>query len=127
MNSINARDLSDSDLTAEVKRLAGCGREITVRLIIHLAEFEARCLHLAAGFRSLFEYCTEVLRLSESETYNRIEAARALNRCPAILEMLLDGSLTLTTVRLLAPHLTPENQDGLLVVARARASASCRN
>src|SRR5262245_8420241 len=113
-----AHALSDSELLAEVTRLAGREREATVRLIVHLAELDARRLYLGAGFSSLFEYCTDVLRLSEHETYNRIEAARALRRCPAILDLLAEGSLSLTTVRLLAPHLTPENEDRLLEGAR---------
>ena len=48
---------------------------------------------------------------------NRIEAARAARRFPAILA-LEDGSVTLTTVRLLAPHLTAENHQHVLALAR---------
>jgi hypothetical protein len=121
MNIAIARTLSDAELVAELKRLAGCEREATVRLIIHLAELDMRRLYLGAGFSSLFEYCTEVLRLSEHETYNRIEAARALRRYPAILDLLVEGSLTLTTVRLLAPHLTAQNEAQLLAAARGKS------
>src|SRR2546425_6061042 len=49
-----------------------------------------------------------VFRFSEQETYNRIAAARAARRFPVTLELLADGSIHLTTVRLLAPHLTTE-------------------
>jgi hypothetical protein len=82
-----------------------------------LAELDARRLYLGLGFSSLFTYCTEALRLSEHGAYNRIEAARAARRFPAILERLAEGSLNLATVRLLAPHLTPANQDELLAAA----------
>jgi hypothetical protein len=99
--------LSDSDLVAEVNRLARCEREATLHLIIHLAEFDARRLHLAAGFSSLFAYCTALLHLSEQEAYNRIQAARAARRFPIIFDLLGDAALNPTTVRLLAPHLTP--------------------
>jgi hypothetical protein len=57
-----------------------------------------------------------VLRLSESEAYNRIEAARAVRRFPRILGLLRDGALNLTTVRLIAPHLA-DDEDGLLVAS----------
>jgi len=106
--------LSDGDLTAAMTRLVRSERQTTAELIAHLAEFEARRLHLAAGFESLFLYCTQVLRLSEHEAYNRIEAARAARRYPRILELLAEGAMNLTTVRLLSPHLTDENQDQLL-------------
>jgi hypothetical protein len=114
MKSITASHLSDAALIEEIKRLSQSGREVTVALIVHLAELEARRLHLAGGFSSLFLYCTEVLRLSEAEAYNRIQAARVARRFPRVLDMLLDCSLNLTTVKLLAPELTDENHVELL-------------
>ena len=113
--------LPDADLVAELNRLARCERETTVHLIIHLAEFDARGLYLGAGFSSLFTYCTEVLRLSEQEAYNRIQAARAARRFPIIFELLGEAALNLTTVRLLAPHLTSDNHQELLQSARGRS------
>ena len=106
---------------AEVKRLARCAREATVHLVAHLAELDARRLYLGAGFSSLFTYCTTVLRLSEHESYNRIEAARAARRYLIILDLLGAGSLNLTTVRLLAPHLMNDNHEQLLAAASGRS------
>jgi len=106
--------LSDGELASELQRLARCDREYTASLVEHLAEFDARRLYLGAGCRSLFIYCTEVLRLSEHEAYNRIEAARIARKFPRVLEMLVEGTVNLTTVRLVAPHLTEENQEQLL-------------
>ncbi len=113
--------LSDADLVAEVNRLARCERDAMLRLIVHLAEFDARRLYLGAGFSSLFVYCTDVLGLSEQGTYNRIQAARAARSFPIIFELLGDGAINLTTVRLLAPHLTRENHQELLNAARGRS------
>lgn len=112
--------LTDDELTAALAHLAREARRSTAELVAHLAEFDARRLHLAAGY-SLFRYCHEVLRLSEHATYHRIEAARAAARFPAILGKIADGSLTLSTVRLLAPHLTEENHVGLLDEASLRS------
>jgi hypothetical protein len=113
--------LSDDDLVANVTSLAGREREATVDLIAHLAELDARRLYLGAGFSSLFTYCTEILQLSEAEAYNRIEAARAARRFPVILDRLAEGSLNLTTVRLLASHLTDENHLDLLAAASGKS------
>src|SRR5262252_6305815 len=77
-------------------------------------------IHLRQGYSSLFTYCRDALSLSEHEAYNRIEVARAARRFPAILEMLADGALNLTNVRLLAPHLTLENHQGVLASARGK-------
>src|SRR5712692_8798609 len=121
MNTSIPSRLSDAGLEAELKRLARCERVATVNLVAHLAELDARRLYLGAGFSSLFTYCTTVLRLSEHETYNRIEAARAARRYPIILHMLGEGALNLTTVRLLAPHLTNDNHEKLLAAASGRS------
>jgi hypothetical protein len=101
--------LSDADLLLHVTRLAANERDATARLIASLAELDARRLYLAQGYSSLFTYCTQVLHLSEHAAYGRIEAARAARRFPIVLDRLASGSLTLTAVGLLAPHLTSEN------------------
>jgi hypothetical protein len=106
--------LSDDELLEEVRRLAADERQATAQLIASLAELDARRLYLGQGCSSLFTYCTQVLRLSEHAAYGRIEAARAARRFPVILELLASGSVTLTTVGLLAPHLTPQNHRALL-------------
>src|SRR5688572_993214 len=113
--------LTDDELTAAVANLAREARRSTAQLVAHLAEFDARRLHLAAGYSSLFRYCHEVLRLSEHATYHRIEAARVAARFPAIVLRIADGSLNLSTVRLLAPHLTEENHLRLIGEASLRS------
>ena len=112
-----AAGLSDEDLLQRVRLLAGRERDATVELVAHLAELDTRKLHLAQGYSSLFGYCTEALHLAEHAAYNRIEAARASRRFPVVLDRLADGSLNLSTVRLLAPHLTPENHLSVLAEA----------
>jgi hypothetical protein len=112
--------LSDAELVAELTSLASRERDATTYLIAHLAEFDARRLCLAAGFPSLFAYCTEVRQLSEGEAYNRIEAARVARRFPVILDRLTEGCLTMTTVRILASHLTADNHGELLAAASGK-------
>jgi hypothetical protein len=108
--------LSDEQLVAEVKRLAATERRATAALIRALMELDARRLYLGEGYSSLFVYCTQALHLAEGAAYNRIETARTARRFPMVLEGLEDGSLTLTSVRLLAPHLTVENHASVLAV-----------
>src|SRR2546428_8008725 len=105
-----ASGLSDQDLLARLEVLAGKEREASVELVAHLAALDTRpALYAAQGFGSLFSYCTQVLRLSEDATCNRIEAARACRDFPVTLEALASGAMSLTSVRLLKRHLTPEN------------------
>jgi hypothetical protein len=121
MTIIETVNLSDAQLVAEVKRLVRCERGTIAELVVHLAEMDGRHIHLAAGFPSLYVYCVEELRLSEYEAYSRIEAARAGKAFPRIFRMLGEGTLSLTTVQLLARKLTAENQDELLSAAAGRS------
>jgi HNH endonuclease len=113
--------LSDHDLLSEVKTFAAGERQATARLIAALAELDARRLYLGEGCSSLFTYCTQMLHLSEHAAYGRIEAARAAGRFPIILSLLTDGSITLTTIGLLSPHLNDGNCQELLERARHKS------
>jgi hypothetical protein len=73
-----ASDLGDQELLTRITVLAGREREATAELVAHLAALDVRpSLYAAQGCGSLFTYCTQVLRLSEDATCNRIAAARA--------------------------------------------------
>jgi hypothetical protein len=113
--------LSDADLLSEIKHLAHCERAATATLIASLRELDARRLYLAEGCSSLFTYCTNVLHLSEHAAYGRITAARTAQAFPLVIDLLADGAITLTTVTLLAPHLTTENHATVLAEARHKS------
>ena len=115
-----AASLTDHALLARLQLLARHGRAITVELVAHLAELETRKV-LEAEAHSLFSFCRDVLLLSEHASYNRIEAARAVRKFPVILDRMADGSLNLSTVRVLAPHLTAENHLAVLAEAAGKS------
>src|SRR5437667_2126144 len=117
-----AAGLSDRDLIARLYALAGRERQASVELVAHLAVLDARpAVYAGLGYGSLFSYCTQSLRLSEDAACNRIEAARACRRFPVILDRLASGEMTLTSVRLLGRHLTPENHEAILARASRRS------
>jgi len=118
--------LSDAELISQVKTLVARERGATALLIAHLAELDTRDVLLREGYSSLFAYCREALGLSDHEALNRIEAARAARRFPVIIEMLSGGSVHLTAVRLLAPHLTAENHRNVLADARGKRTEEIR-
>ncbi len=113
--------LSDDQLLASVKSLARVERKATAELIAVLAQVDRRKLYLGEGFPSLFNYCTQVLHLSEHAAYGRIEAARAVHRFPVVLGHLANGAVTLTTICLLTPLLTADNHEILLAAARHKS------
>ena len=115
--------LSNAELLIEVKQLAASERQATADLICALAEVKARGLHLAMGFSSMFGYCTQVLHLSEHAAYARIAAAKVATQFPVVMDLLIEGAITLRTVTLLGRHLTDENHVALLESARHKSKA----
>jgi 5-methylcytosine-specific restriction endonuclease McrA len=107
-------ELSDVRLLANLDTLVSSQRTCMADIVAHLAELDSRPAVLARGYPSLFQYCVEHLRFSEDEACRRIEAARLVQRFPAILASLASGSVTLSSLALLKHHLTPDNHQELL-------------
>lgn len=121
LTPFSLRDLSDRDLLAALRALAGRDTDLEADLLVHLGEVDARELYLGEGHPSLFAYCTEVLHFSESVAYHRITAARAARAFPRVLEAVRSGELHLSAVRLLAPQLTLGNHGELIDRARHKS------
>jgi len=121
MNLASLALLSDRELLSHVEQILIRERGATAALVAHLSEIENRRLHLARGYASLFNYCTRALHLSEHAAYNRIEAARAARRFPAVLAALERGDVHLTAVRLLSPVFSDENHIDLLAAAKHKS------
>jgi len=112
------RLLSDQQLLAEVRILVVRERTATTVLIASLAEVDARKLFVPLGYSSLSAYCTMELQMSERCAHSRIRAARVVRQFPVALNYLADGSVTLTNLTVLAPHLTARNHQTLLQAAK---------
>src|SRR6187397_989471 len=121
MTTSSVDTLSDRALLERTATVAGDARQLMAELLALLGEVDSRRLYLGEGCSSLFAYCTQVLRLSEHAAYHRIEAARAARQYPVILELLAKGDVTLTTITMLRPHLTPHNYEALLAAARHKS------
>jgi hypothetical protein len=121
MANTTIASLSDLELLIETARAAADARRTTAELIALLAEVDTRRLYLGRGYSSFFAYCNQALYLSEAATYLRIAAARASHDFPIILKLLADGAMTLTTISLLASHLTAENHDALLAATSGKS------
>jgi hypothetical protein len=117
----DARQLRDEELLAGLDRLLRDDRALTVQLIVHIGEVDARGLYREQAYASMFEYAVEALHMSESEAYTRIRVARLCREFPVVLRMLARGELHLSAVKLLAPVLTEDNCDELLRAARFKS------
>ena len=96
-------------------------REITLDVLRHLNEVERRQLHLRLGHSSMFGYCTQALRYSESASGRRIAAARCLRRVPRVEALLERREISLMSLGLIAGILTDKNAADLLDRVRGKS------
>jgi len=115
------QSLSSSELLARTRRLVEDSRRVEADLLVHLGEIDERRLYLDCAFPSMFAFCVGELGFSEGATYNRILVARAGREIPAVIEAMRSGQVHLAGLRLLAPHLTPENHRELLAEAAGKS------
>jgi hypothetical protein len=106
--------VTDPELIARVSRLVRADQTLNARLLVHLGELDARGLYREQAYASMFTYCVEELRMSEAQAYLRIQAARLGRQFPRVLQLLAQGALHLTAIKLLGPHLTADNHLQLL-------------
>ena len=90
--------LTDEKLLDETQSLVKQEREITLKVLHHLREIERRRLFSALKYESLFNYCVQHLKYSESSAQRRIQAMRALRDLPEIEEKIETGVLSLSNL-----------------------------
>src|SRR5215203_2644045 len=105
---------SDEELVSQIASLCLEGRRLVARLIVHLIEVEERALDKKSACSSMWEFCTERLKMSEGETSRRLNAARLVRRFPSVLHRIERGEVHLSALRKLGPYLHEENVDAVL-------------
>ncbi len=73
-------------------------RRLTVEVLHLLREVERRELFARLGFSSLFSFCVDHLKYSESAAQRRIVAMRALRELPELEEKIETGKLSLSVL-----------------------------
>lgn len=112
--------LSSPELLARAHRLVEHSCRTEAQLLLYLGEIDDRKLYLERAFPSMFAFCVDEFKFSEAAAYDRITVARAGRQLPAVIDALRSGQVHLTGLRLLVPHLKPENQGGVLAQAAGK-------
>jgi hypothetical protein len=123
MHSYELCHLADDTLTRAVNAVDSRDLTTTAEWLAYIAEFDARRLYRPAGYSSMFAYCVGHLRRPDDSARKRIHAARTARRFPAIFEAVADGRLQLSTVVMLAPHLTEANATDLIGAASHKSKS----
>ena len=113
--------MTDDALLTTTRGLVNRSNAVTVELLLHLGEIDARQLYLGRAFPSMFAFCTEELGFSEDVAYQRIGVARLARRLPRVLDALRLGQVHIAGLRVLAAHLNEDNVDNLLLEARGKS------
>ena len=115
--------LSSADLLASTRKIVARSCDDEADLLVHLGEIDERKLYADRARSSMFGFCVSELGFSEDVAYSRINVARAARTLPGIIDVIRAGQVHLTGVRLLIPHLTPENHRDLLGRAAGKSKA----
>jgi 5-methylcytosine-specific restriction endonuclease McrA len=113
--------LGNDQLLVALSGLVQREHELMSDLLAHLAELDERRLYLDLGFTSLFAYCTEALGFCKSSAGRRIAVARVCRKYPEAFARIARGELQLSTLSLLAPHLSRENAAELFEACKRKS------
>ncbi len=113
-------DLDDSELVRRVSALHHHGCETLGSLLVYLGEMDHRRLYADAGFDSMHAWCVRKLGMSDQAAFKRVRVARLSRKLPAIIERVRAGSLHLSGLVVLCPHLTDANHTELLDAAAGK-------
>lgn len=94
----DVKRLSDDELWTRTRTLAQDERRVTLEVLRHLREVEARGLHFDRGYPSLYEYTVRELQYSEGAAYRRVQAMRLIQEVPEIEQKVASGILHLTAL-----------------------------
>lgn len=116
MSSVPSRlaDQLHEEALAIVARYKTCEFD----LVEVLQKIDRHQIYLSRMFRSLYQYATEGLGLSEEIAYAFINVARKSNEIPALKEEIKSGALTVAKAKRITAVLTRENQNHWLELAR---------
>jgi hypothetical protein len=114
---------TDSEIIASIEGSVGRERLALAEFLDLLIECDRRELFLKEGYSSLYQFCIQRLRLSRSQTCRRIQAARCAGRFPVVIDMIRLGEIHLSHLSLLAPHLTEDNHEKLLGLAKVQSES----
>jgi len=109
---MHLKKFSNQELHSRTIALVREETRLTLEILHHLREIEARKLYAERGHSSLFEYATRELRYSESAAQRRIASMRALRELPELEKKIETGDLKLTQVAQVQSFFRAEKKSG---------------
>jgi hypothetical protein len=107
----------------EIATLAAHVHAATYRLLVLLAKFDERGGWSGSGFRSCAHWLSWRTGIALGAAREKVRTARALPALPRVSDAMRRGELSFAKVRAITRVATPENEPGLLEVARSGTAA----
>ncbi len=113
-------NLSNSELENRLLILTSKERQVMLKFLEHLVEFEERRLFLEQGYASLFDYCVRKLKYSDGSAYRRILNGRCLRDNPALKAEFLKGTVNLCTLSIVANSLKEDTSKAKAIIGKSK-------
>jgi hypothetical protein len=97
-------------------------RQVECELVETLAQIDQSKLHKRLGCSSAFQYCVQILKLSESTSYAFLAVARKAREIPALLVAIRTEKFSVAKASRMVPALTLENGAELIAFAEANST-----
>lgn len=109
---LNLTKLSSAEVVESAKRLISEERRLSLEILWHIREIEARRAFADMGYASMHEMLIQFFAYSEGSAYRRLSAARLLSEVPAVESALREGKLSLTTTSMARRFFEQERKAG---------------
>ena len=100
------KTLTNTALVGKLKLLVAAEKKNVAAQIALLKEVKQRKLALALGHPHLLSFCEHELGLTKDQAWKRSQAAGAVEKEPALFDMLSNGQTNLSALAAVAPKLT---------------------
>ncbi|MGZ3770412.1 MAG: hypothetical protein ACXVCP_12775, partial [Bdellovibrio sp.] len=92
--------LDDKDLVEQIRQLFNREKKIGDAILLGLKEIKQRRLFAAMGYSSVFEMLVKFYHLSETASYQRVNALKLIESVPEAQEALFNGEVSLSNAAL---------------------------
>jgi hypothetical protein len=92
--------LADKDLLEQTQQLFKREKRIGDAILLGLKEIKARRIYSALGYASLFEMLVQYFKLSESSSYQRLNALKLIEAVPEAQESIFKGEVSVSNAAL---------------------------
>ncbi|MGZ3770589.1 MAG: HNH endonuclease [Bdellovibrio sp.] len=117
--------LGDKDLVEQVRQLFNREKKIGDAILLGLKEIKQRRIFAAMGFSSLFEMLIKHYHLSETASYQRVNALKLIESVPEAQDALFNGEVSLSNAALVQSfiqrsekeaHLPMSNKEKMTII-----------